>query len=254
MHSMSKAEILCLYDEGAQVGTHLTGGKGCSFLIDVDGERTLFDTGARGKVLVHNMLELDVDIDSIDRVVISHASLDHIGGLNSFMDNRKKKVEVISHPSSWNVKRMFGGSIISEENAPGIEHRYIDSEWIQLSRNLFVTPPVNGIANESALVLSTNEGAVVISAAAEGGIVDTLKVVSSKFDRIYALVGGVKLRKVKQPVVNLIASEIKESFGVRKIVLNGCTTAEGIQKMRVATSQSSVGEMFVGDKLEFQTY
>ena len=251
---MSKAEILCLYDEGAKVGTHLTGGKGSSFLIDVDGMKTLFCTGARGKVLIHNMEELGIEADSIDRVVISHGSLNYIGGLNSFMDNRKEKVEVISHPSSWSVKRMFGGKIVSDENAPGINHRYIDNEWIQLSKNLYVTPPINGIANESALVLCTNEGAVIISAAAKGGIVDTLKLVSQKFDRIYAIVGGIDLSKRKQPEVNLIASEIKESYLVRKLILNGCTGSEGIQRMRVATSSSAIEDFFVGDVLEFQTY
>ena len=236
------------------VGTHLIGGKGSSLLIDVDGERTLFNTGARGKVLIYNMSELGIEADSVTRVVISHGSLHSIGGLNSFMNCRKEKVEVISHPSAWSVKRMFGGKIVSDENAPGINHRYIDGEWIQLSKNLYITPPINGIANESALVLCTDEGAVVISASAVGGIVDTLKVVSEKFDWIYALVGGVDLRKRKQPEVNLIASEIKEAFGVRKLILNGATGAEGIQRMRVATSASSVDDLFAGDVLEFQTY
>ena len=251
---MGKAEILCLYDEGAKVGTHLIGGAGCSFLIDVDGERTLFDTGSRGNVLVRNMSELEIKADSVNRVVISHGSIKHIGGLNSFMNERKEKVEVYSNPSSWNVKRMFGGSIISEENEPGIIHRYVDNEWVQLSKNLFITPIINSNAKESALVLCTNEGAVVISACGYDGIVETLKVVSERFDRIYALVGGIHFRKKKQPEVNLIVSEIKESFGVRKLVMNGCTTAEGIQKMRVAIGNDKVVDLFVGDRLDFQTY
>ena len=149
---------------------------------------------------------------------------------------------------------MFGGAIVSEENAPGIIHRYIDNEWVQLSRNLFITPPINRVANESALVLSTSEGAVIISACGVAGIVETLKVVAQKFDRIYAIVGGVALRKMKQPQVNLIASEIREAFGVRKLILNGCTGADGIQKMRVATSMESVKDLFAGESVEFQTY
>ena len=251
---MSKAEILCLYDEGAKVGTHLIGGRGSSLLIDVDGERTLFNTGARGKVLIHNMSELGIEPDSVDRVVISHGSLNYIGGLNSFMNNRKEKVEVISNPSAWSVKRMFGGKIVSDENAPGINHRYVDNEWIQLSKNLYVTPPVNSVTKESALVLSTNEGAVIISAAAMSGIVDTLKVVIEKFGRIYAIVGGINLSKRKQPEVNLIASEIREAYSVRKLILNGCTGGEGIQRMRVSTTAFAIEDLFAGDSLEFQTY
>ena len=51
-----------------------------------------------------------------------------------------------------------------------------------------------------------------------------------------------------------MASVIKDTYGVRKLVLNGCTGAEGIQKMRVATTNDGVKDLFVGDKIEFQTY
>ena len=251
---MSKAEILCLYDEGAQVGTQLIGGKGFSVLIDVDGERTLFDTGRRGRYLTNNMDILGIEPDSVTRVVISHGSLSHIGGLNAFMDGRKEKVEVHSHPSSWNIKRLFGGKIVSDENEPGIIHRYIGDEWIQLSRDLFLSPPMNDISNESVLVLTTNEGAVVISACAHCGIADTLETVSKRFGRIFAIVGGLHIQKWKQKEVNELASVIKDTYGVRKLVLNGCTGAEGIQKMRVATTNDGVKDLFVGDKIEFQTY
>ncbi|MGN1044402.1 MAG: MBL fold metallo-hydrolase [Candidatus Methanomethylophilaceae archaeon] len=251
---MSKAEILCLYDEGAQVGTQLIGGKGFSVLIDVDGERTLFDTGRRGRYLRGNMDILGIEPDSVTRVVISHGSIGHIGGLDAFMSGRREKVEVHSHPSSWNVRRLFGGKIVSDENEPGIMYRYIGEEWVQLSKNLFLSPPLNGVSNESVLVLTTDEGAVVISACAHCGITDALEAVSKRFGRIYAIVGGLHIQKCKQKEVNEVASTIKDTYGVRKLILNGCTGAEGIQKMRVATSNDGIKDLFVGDKLEFQTY
>ena len=59
------------------------------------------------------------------------------------------------------------------------------------------------------------------------------------------------MKKPKQPAVNAIASEMQDDYGVRRIYLDGCTTAEGIQKMRVATANDKIKDFFVGDVLEF---
>lgn len=250
---MSKAELLCLYDDGAQVGTPLIGHRGFSVLIDVDGQRTMFDAGSRGRYLDNNMAFLDIEADSVDRVVVSHGSLNHIGGLDAFMSRRTKKVEVYSRPASWEVKRRFS-PLISEENALGIEHRFIENDWIQLSENLYVSPPVSYDHEESLMVLRTKEGAVVISACAHGGILNSMSTVGQRFGRIHALVGGMHLNKVKQPVVDEIVAQLTGTYGIQRFHLNGCTTAEGIQKMRVATSIDSVKDFFAGDRLTFQTY
>ena len=90
-----KAKVTCVYDEGAVVGTPLIGARGISVLVDVDGERTLFDTGMRGRYLMHNLDNLEIDVNTIDRVVISHAHTAHVGGLETFLEGRERSVDVI---------------------------------------------------------------------------------------------------------------------------------------------------------------
>ena len=54
---------------------------GFSCLIEVqDTPAVLFDTGADGSILLHNMSELGIDPNAIGIVVISHPHQDHISG------------------------------------------------------------------------------------------------------------------------------------------------------------------------------
>ena len=53
---------------------------GLSLLIEHDGERILFDTGA-GAALRPNAAKLGLDLDGVTRIVLSHSHNDHTGGL-----------------------------------------------------------------------------------------------------------------------------------------------------------------------------
>src|SRR5712691_10521734 len=54
---------------------------GFAALVDVDGHRILFDTGARPQTVLANAPELKVALSNITDVVLSHHHGDHTGGL-----------------------------------------------------------------------------------------------------------------------------------------------------------------------------
>ena len=54
---------------------------GFAAVVEVDGRRWLFDTGARPETVLNNAEELRVDLASIPDVILSHHHLDHTGGL-----------------------------------------------------------------------------------------------------------------------------------------------------------------------------
>lgn len=69
-------------------GAELMGESGVSYLINADGVQLLFDLGAseQGETpssLQHNATALDVDLDLVDAVVVSHRHYDHVGGLQA---------------------------------------------------------------------------------------------------------------------------------------------------------------------------
>src|SRR5277367_1735943 len=54
---------------------------GFAAVVEVDGHRILFDTGARPDTVLNNAKELGVDLSNITDVVLSHDHSDHTGGL-----------------------------------------------------------------------------------------------------------------------------------------------------------------------------
>jgi len=54
---------------------------GFAALVEADGRRILFDTGARPTTVLNNAKELGVDLSNITDVILSHNHGDHTGGL-----------------------------------------------------------------------------------------------------------------------------------------------------------------------------
>jgi 7,8-dihydropterin-6-yl-methyl-4-(beta-D-ribofuranosyl)aminobenzene 5'-phosphate synthase len=60
---------------------HGVGEWGFAALVEVDGHRLLFDTGARPETVLDNARELGIDLSSVTDLVLSHHHWDHTGGL-----------------------------------------------------------------------------------------------------------------------------------------------------------------------------
>lgn len=246
-----KAKILAVYDEGAKVGTNLIGAKGAALVIDVDDIRVLFGTGRRGQYLQHNMNSLDVEADSMDAVVISHAHVDHFGGFPKFMESRTKTIRIIAPSSAWGEKKLFGptGLFVPEDKSDLIVREDI-SGWTQLSEHLFVSPPV-GLNDESFLVLKTKQGLGVISGCSHVGVGPVMNLVKDQFGhypRIY--IGGIHTEKMKPKAIDVIAGYFQEAK-CDTLYLNHCTGYTGLGRLRATLSLDGVKDFYVGDELIF---
>ena len=96
-----------------------TGEWGFSAMIEADGKRILFDAGAKENTVVQNAKELNINLDSLDNIYLSHNHKDHTGGLmtlkkeypNSFKNAHVGEGIFYSRPHFGN-----GNYILSNKN------------------------------------------------------------------------------------------------------------------------------------------
>ncbi|MBS3733126.1 MAG: MBL fold metallo-hydrolase [Desulfobacterales bacterium] len=86
-------KITILYDNDA-LDTRLASDWGFAALIEAAGRRILFDTGAKGQILMENMSLLGISPESIDEIFISHDHWDHTGGLLKILEQKPVRVYV----------------------------------------------------------------------------------------------------------------------------------------------------------------
>ena len=165
-------KITIVYDnEVRKVG--LRGGHGFSALIeDATLSPLLFDTGADGPALLHNMKELNIDPHDISIIVISHAHGDHTGGLSEIL--RINGIAELYLPSSF--KRAFPKRKVTMVKGP-----------VQIRKNIFSTGELEGV--EQALALKTDRGIFVLTGCAHPGI-ESVLTTAAKFGELYGIAGG----------------------------------------------------------------
>ncbi|MBC7227181.1 MAG: MBL fold metallo-hydrolase [Thermoflexales bacterium] len=90
-------KLTCLVDNAVLPYTPFWGEHGLSVLVDTPEGRVLFDTGASGTVLLHNLEAAEVDPASIRALALSHGHQDHTGGLAALLE-RRPGLPVYGHP------------------------------------------------------------------------------------------------------------------------------------------------------------
>ena len=160
-----EAKITVLYDEGSLPDTHYIGAKGSSFVIEVDGERTLFGVGRRNRYLENNMYIMDLEADSIDRVVIADNNADEWGAIDSLLKARTSPLAIRAPTSVWGEKKTFGstGLHVSSEYQEKADRQDLDPGWTQISEHLFVGVFGNAYFQEAVMVIRAITGPVVVS-------------------------------------------------------------------------------------------
>jgi len=165
-------KITIIYDNEVNK-PRLKAGWGFSSLVEIENTPPLlFDTGADGATLLHNMTELGINPRCIGIIVISHAHGDHTGGLwDVLVVNRDAEVYI---PASYGA-RIPGRKVIEV------------TESIQISEGVFSTGELKGI--EQSLALKTSKGIVVVVGCSHAGVSEIIQA-ASQFGKVYGIVGG----------------------------------------------------------------
>lgn len=143
---------------------------GFSSLVEIRGRKILFDTGAKGSLLLSNMKKLGIVPKTIDEVFISHSHHDHTGGLSSLL-SITKNLPIYATPSF----------------RPSKGKRMIIRGPQEIHKSIYSTGELKG--GEQALCIDTKKGLTVITGCSHPGV-DRILQAASQFGIPYALIGG----------------------------------------------------------------
>lgn len=241
---------------------------GFAALVEVDGYRVLFDTGAREETVLRNAEELGVDLAGVTDVVLSHNHRDHTGGLLTLrraLGTRSPLALSRAHvatgiflrrnfvgPRDFNgdmrairwAYEATGASVVehakAEPLAPGVwltgpvVRRHPERNWSKGSQIVTGEGTVEDtIPEDQSLVVDTGDGLLVVTGCAHAGIGNILaqarEMVPGK--PVVALVGGLHLLDADDASLSWTAERMREA-GVRQLLGAHCTGLEAVYRLR----------------------
>ncbi len=225
-----------LYKEGT------TPDWGFSCLIEGTEKTILFDTGTRPEILLHNVQAMNVDLNKVEQIVISHEHGDHTGGLSDVLAiNPNVTVYLpVSFPKDF---------------VRGVEHYKARVESvddpIEICKNVFLTGEMGGQIKEQSLVINTRKGLIIVTGCSHPGIVNILNKAKQVLDKpIYLVFGGFHLGDASDNTLNTIIESFKE-MKVEKCGATHCTGDKAIGMFKKAFGENYVsmgtGKVFVVD-------
>ena len=236
---------------------------GFAAVVEADGYRLLFDTGAREQTVLRNAEELKVDLAGITEVVLSHNHADHTGGLLTLRRTLASK-----NPSALSRAHVApgillprvgpeGGRMLSvrdayeatgaklvehpkpEELAPGVwltgpvARRHPERNF---PKSRIVTPDgsiEDTIPEDQSLVVQTGDGLVVVTGCGHAGIGNILAQAREMLPGapVRAVIGGLHLLDADERSLAWTAEQMRVA-NVQQLLGAHCTGIEAVYRLR----------------------
>jgi 7,8-dihydropterin-6-yl-methyl-4-(beta-D-ribofuranosyl)aminobenzene 5'-phosphate synthase len=240
---------------------------GFSALVEADGQKVLFDTGARPQTVLQNARELKADLTGVRDVVLSHHHDDHTGGLLTL-----RKELAAANPGAL-ARAHVGKGIFLSRPAPdggennsmialrsafeGLGGTFIEHDSpVALWPGVWLTGPVprvhpernygppsrlrgpEGLVEDTipeyqSLVFDTDRGLVLLSGCGHAGVINTVEY-ARKVVRpapLHAAIGGFHLFRLADEQLDWTADHLREA-GLENFIGAHCTGIEAVYRMR----------------------
>ena len=244
---------------------------GYSALVEADGKKILFDTGANPDIVLKNAAALGIDLSDVEDVVVSHHHDDHTGGLLSLRQalmlknpNAMSRVHVSGNIFTPRLKddgsdgngltpirgpyEATGGHFILHDGptelAPGVwftgpvPRKFPETNWSNQGLRIHTSTgdTVDNIPDDAALVFNTSDGLVILTGCGHAGIVNIATYAADNRRQQDCRCGDRRLAPLCQNATTSLTGPARNSkrMGVKYLLAGHCTGIEATMRLRQA--------------------
>ena len=243
-------KITTLIENEAGYNKELKNEFGLSLFIEDEDISLIFDTGKSGD-FIFNAQKLQIPLNNIKHVVLSHSHFDHTGGIRKLVDTFNNKFTLHISKTFFEEKHRITGVIheflgnnFNEKYIldKGININYIDTDEFKLSKNItlftnfkslnnFETPTryyfrkiyddyiLDSMEDELVLGIDTSKGLLIVCGCSHIGIANIVENIKCRTQKkIYGIIGGLHLSKASDERIEKVLKYFDECniefFGV----------------------------------------
>ncbi len=275
-------KLTVLVDNNTLIDEYLIGEPGVSYYIECDELKILFDVGY-SDVFIKNAQILNVDLTSIDKIILSHGHNDHTWGLNHLsqyydriIKKTERKIDIISHPAALMPKYFEAKPIGMNHRQDEIEYffrKVCTIEPLKLSNNITFLgqiPRINKfeaqnpvghthdadgkliddyVLDDSALVIKTKKGLIIITGCSHAGICNIIEYAKkvTGVSQVNSVIGGFHLLNADKKLLDETGQYLKS---ISAETLYPCHCTDLAAKIHLS-SYVDIKEVGVGLSLNF---
>jgi 7,8-dihydropterin-6-yl-methyl-4-(beta-D-ribofuranosyl)aminobenzene 5'-phosphate synthase len=263
-HKVASLEIKILSTMLADEGF---GEWGFAALVEVDGRRILFDTGAHDDTVQRNLKAMNLDLSDVEAVILSHNHDDHTTGLlplrRQFAVKSPQALSKVYGATGIFLPRISPGGQVSDRMARiKADYEATGGAVVEITKpteilpGVWLTGPVprvhpernwssvgkvrtsagdveDTVPEDMTMVIHTAQGPVYLFGCGHAGVINTLEHGRKTIDPapVKAVIGGLHLFAATDQHLAWTAAQLK-AFGVQQLIGAHCTGIESVYRIR----------------------
>jgi 7,8-dihydropterin-6-yl-methyl-4-(beta-D-ribofuranosyl)aminobenzene 5'-phosphate synthase len=258
-------KITTLIENNSSINSNLYNEHGLSLYLQIGEMNILFDTGKSGD-FIKNADKLDVDLNNLKYIVLSHGHYDHSGGFTKLVEKVKTPYKLIIGKGFFNNKYRlteegtykYNGNSFDEEfvRKNNIEIKYIQQDSFYITEDIIIFSnfkrnnnyekmnknfqikedgkyALDNFEDEIIVSVKSSKGLILIVGCSHIGIVNIIQTIKERINMdIYGIVGGTHLIEADELRLNSTIDFLKEN-NVQILGLSHCTGEKALEKIKL---------------------